>query len=93
MSATLPVRVMVYDAWDTLTLDVPPSMSLGDLKREALTQARVRGDPGEYVVWGGLGGSAYPAGGSGTHPQPGWAGGNFGRPKPFPTPGRLLPIG
>lgn len=50
MSATLPVRVMVYDAWDTLTLDVPPSMSLGDLKREALTQARVRGDPGEYIV-------------------------------------------
>ena len=50
MSATLPVRVMVYDAWDTLTLDVPPSMSLGDLKGEALTRARVRGDPGEYLV-------------------------------------------
>lgn len=50
MSATLPVRVMVYDAWDTLTLDVPPSMSLGDLKREALTRARVRGDPGGYLV-------------------------------------------
>jgi len=50
MSATVPVRVMVSDAWDAITLDVPSSTSVGDLKREALIRTRVRGDPGEYLV-------------------------------------------
>jgi hypothetical protein len=50
MSGTLPVRVMVSDAWDAITLDVPSSTSLGDLKREALARTRVRGDPGDYLV-------------------------------------------
>jgi hypothetical protein len=50
MTGTVPVRVMVFDAWDAVTLDVSPSTSLGDLKREALSRARVRGDPSEYLV-------------------------------------------
>ena len=50
MSGGVPVRVMVSDAWDSVTLDVPPSASLGELKREALTRTRVRGDPDEFLV-------------------------------------------
>jgi hypothetical protein len=50
MNGTIPVRVTVSDAWDTVTLDLPPSTSLGAVKREALTRARVRGDPREYLL-------------------------------------------
>lgn len=50
MNGTVPVRVMVSDAWDAVTLDVPPATSLGEVKRDALTRARVRGDPDEYLV-------------------------------------------
>ena len=50
MTGTVPLRVMVLDAWDAVTLDVPLSTSLADLKREALARARVRGDPDQYLV-------------------------------------------
>jgi hypothetical protein len=50
MSGMLPLRVTVLDAWDAVTLDVPPTTSLGDLKRAALARARVRGDPDAYLV-------------------------------------------
>lgn len=50
MTGTVPLRVMVLDAWDAVTLDLPLSTSLGDLKREALARARVRGDPNQYLV-------------------------------------------
>ena len=50
MTATVPVRVMVSDAWDSVTLDVPPATPLGDVKREALIRTRVRGDPAAYLL-------------------------------------------
>lgn len=50
MSATLPVRVMVQDAWDEVSLHLPASTSLGDVKRRALEAAQVRGDPDEYLL-------------------------------------------
>jgi TUG ubiquitin-like domain len=50
MNASFPVRVTVADVWDTVPLDVQPSTSLADLKREALTRTRIQRDPGEYVV-------------------------------------------
>jgi len=50
MSQELPVRVMVTDVWDAVLLDLAPSTSLADLKREALRRTLVRRDAGEYVV-------------------------------------------
>lgn len=49
MSA-LPVRVTVLDTWDTLPLEVTPETTVSALTRQALARARVRRDPGEYVV-------------------------------------------
>jgi hypothetical protein len=50
MNQNMPVRVTVADVWDAVPLDVLPSTSLADLKREALTRTRVKKDPDEYVV-------------------------------------------
>lgn len=50
MNGLVPVRVTVADVWDAVPLDLEPSTSLADLKREALHRARVRHDPDEYVV-------------------------------------------
>lgn len=50
MNTGLPVRVMVTDVWDAVPIDLAPSTSLADLKREALNRTRVRRDPDEYVV-------------------------------------------
>ena len=50
MNQNLPVRVTVADVWDAVPLDLLPSTSLADLKREALTRTRVKKDPDEYVV-------------------------------------------
>jgi hypothetical protein len=46
----IPVRVMVEDAWDQVTLDLPPSVSIADAKQQALTLTHTRGMPEEYVV-------------------------------------------
>jgi hypothetical protein len=50
MSETLPVRVMVLDTWDELTLQVPPATPVSELKRAALARSRVRRPPELYEV-------------------------------------------
>ncbi len=50
MSGTLPVRVMVQDAWDEVTMELPATTSLADVKRRALEQAQVRGNPDAYLL-------------------------------------------
>ncbi|HEY7637339.1 MAG TPA: hypothetical protein VH763_17435 [Gemmatimonadales bacterium] len=50
MSATLPLRVMVEEAWDEVNLSVPPGTRLGELKRMALEATRISRDPGSYVL-------------------------------------------
>lgn len=49
-AATMPVRVMVHDAWDEVRFDVAPSTTLGDVKRRALAATRVTGDPATYLL-------------------------------------------
>ena len=46
----LPVRVMVEDVWDEVSMALPSSTPLGDLKSLALRQAGVPGDASEYVM-------------------------------------------
>lgn len=50
MSASLPVRVMVQDAWDEVRFDLPPGTALSELKRRALEATRVTRDPGLYLL-------------------------------------------
>ena len=50
MTAVLPVRVTVQDAWDEVLLELPGSTSLAELKRQALEATRVRRDPAGYVL-------------------------------------------
>ena len=50
MTATLPLRVMVQDAWDEVLLDLPPVTPLAELKRRALEATRVTGNPDAYVL-------------------------------------------
>ena len=47
---TLPVRVMVEQVWDDVSLDVQGSTPVGDLKALALTRAGVTDDPAQYVM-------------------------------------------
>jgi hypothetical protein len=46
----VPIRVMVEDAWDQLTLDVPLSTSVADLKSRALALTHTVGEPAEFQV-------------------------------------------
>jgi len=50
MSDTLPVRVMVQDAWDEVRLDLPSTTPLTEVKRRALEATRVIRDPAAYVL-------------------------------------------
>jgi hypothetical protein len=50
MSAILPLRVTVQDAWDEVMLELPSSTSLGEVKRQALEATRVTRDPNAYVL-------------------------------------------
>jgi hypothetical protein len=50
MSAVLPVRVMVQDAWDEVRLELPAGTPLAELKRRALEATRVSRDPDGYVL-------------------------------------------
>lgn len=50
MSGTLPVRVMVQDAWDEIRLDLPSTTPLAEVKRQALAAARVSRDPDGYLL-------------------------------------------
>jgi len=42
VDARLPVRVMVTDVWDQVSLAVAPTTTIADLKRHALTEALKR---------------------------------------------------
>jgi hypothetical protein len=50
MSVILPLRVMVQDAWDEVTLEVPESTALAEVKRRALQATKVTRDPSGYVL-------------------------------------------
>ena len=50
MTATLPLRVMVEDAWDEVLVEMPPATTVAELKRRALQLTRVKGDPSRYVM-------------------------------------------
>ncbi len=50
MTETLPVRVMVEDAWDEVRLDLPAVTPLADVKRQALQATRVTGNPDAYLL-------------------------------------------
>ena len=50
MNPVLPVRVMVHDVWDEVKLEVPASVTVGEVKRLALERARVVRDPAGYLV-------------------------------------------
>lgn len=50
MSEVLPVRVMVQDVWNEVSFDLPASTSLGEVKRLALEQTRVRQSPDDYLL-------------------------------------------
>ena len=50
MTGTLPIRVMVQDAWDEVLLDLPSMTPLAELKRQALQATRVVGNPDEYLL-------------------------------------------
>ena len=50
MSETLPLRVMVQDAWDEVRLDLPSVTPLAELKRQALLATRVVGNPDTYLL-------------------------------------------
>lgn len=50
MTALLPVRVTVHDAWDEVMLELPSSTPLAELKRQALAATHVMRDPLSYVL-------------------------------------------
>jgi hypothetical protein len=50
MTAALPVRVTVEDAWDEVFLELPAATPLGELKRQALQLTTVTRDPSNYVL-------------------------------------------
>jgi hypothetical protein len=50
VSDTLPVRVMVQDAWDEVRLDLPSVTPLSEVKRRALEATKVVRDPAAYVL-------------------------------------------
>jgi hypothetical protein len=50
VTAALPVRVMVEDAWDEVFLELPSGTALAELKRVALDRTHVRRDPSGYVL-------------------------------------------
>ena len=50
MTGTLPIRVMVQDAWDEVLLDLPAVTPLAEVKRRALQATRVTGNPDAYLL-------------------------------------------
>jgi hypothetical protein len=50
MIDSLPVRVMVQDAWDEVRLELPSATPLAEVKRRALEATRVVRDPTAYVL-------------------------------------------
>ena len=51
VASTVSLRVTVVDTWDTVRLDVEPSVTIADVKRRALFSATGRTvNPDDYVV-------------------------------------------
>lgn len=50
MSAGLEVRVMVEDAWDQVTLDLPSTTTVTDVKKKALELTHRTEHPSRYLV-------------------------------------------
>lgn len=51
MTDTLPIRVRVQDVWDDVVLDLPSGTPLAEVKRRALSQARLgTANPDDYMV-------------------------------------------
>ena len=50
MPGAVSVRVTVLDTWDEAFLNLSPATPISELKRAALTHARIRRSPGEYLV-------------------------------------------
>jgi hypothetical protein len=50
VTGSLPVRVTVLDTWDDISLTLPGTTPIAEVKRTALAQARIRRAPAEYVV-------------------------------------------
>lgn len=48
--STLPVRVMVQDAWDQVSLELPPSATVQELKQRAMMLTHQPGRPEDYLV-------------------------------------------
>lgn len=46
----LPLRVRVHDVWEEIAMAAEPTLSVAELKRDALARARVLRDPGSYMV-------------------------------------------
>ena len=46
----LPVRVMVQDAWDLISLTFPPAATILELKQRALALTHRAGKPEDYEV-------------------------------------------
>lgn len=47
---TVPLRVMVHEAWDEVRLDAPPTARVADVKRQALARARVTDAADRFLV-------------------------------------------
>jgi hypothetical protein len=48
--STMAVRVMVQDAWDQVSLEVPPGATLQELKQRAMALTHQPGKPEDYLV-------------------------------------------
>lgn len=48
--STVPVRVMVEDAWDQVTLELPLATTVAEAKARALALTHTAGNPDEYQV-------------------------------------------
>jgi hypothetical protein len=46
----LPVRVMVQDAWDQVSLELPPATTVSELKQRALALTHQSGKADDYLV-------------------------------------------
>ena len=50
MTGALPVRIMVEDTWDQVSLELPPTTPVAELKRRALAMTHTSGEPEGFVV-------------------------------------------
>ncbi len=50
MSESIPLRVMVHESWDDVSLEAAPDSTIGDLKRQALAATHAARDADAYEV-------------------------------------------